>query len=301
MENKKEIKEVEKGWPVQFMIKAVLVNEEGKVLVLKRADEGVWNAGKYDLPGGWLDEGESIEDTLKREFQEELGLEGATIGPVIKMSEFRNEKNECDQVKGLRMIAYYHRGEIQLNPREHSGYEWLSLDEAIEKLSTGDSFEEEKKETLKAAKKYLDMAGALDGWKRCQADFENYKKRQVESQKDLLRYSTQNIVLQILPVIDNFQSSTAHIPEDQKDNPWVTGIMYIQKQLEQVLSDNGVMECEVRIGDNFDPAKHEAVEDKECACEKGEEKEFKNKIKQVVVRGYMIGDKVIRPARVIVE
>jgi molecular chaperone GrpE (heat shock protein) len=62
-----------------------------------------------------------------------------------------------------------------------------------------------------------------------------------------------------------------------------------------------VDECEVKVGDNFDPAKHEAVESKDCACGEGEEKEFKNKIKQVVARGYMIGDKVIRPARVVVE
>lgn len=142
----------------------------------------------------------------------------------------------------------------------------------------------------------------LNGWKRCQADFENYKKRQAESQKDLLRYSTENIVQQILPVIDNFQASTAHIPEDQKNDPWVTGIMYIQKQLETVLSDNGVNEMETKVGDNFDPTLHEAVEDKECNCdEKGKQKEFKNKIKQVIVRGYKIENKVIRPARVIVE
>jgi molecular chaperone GrpE len=142
----------------------------------------------------------------------------------------------------------------------------------------------------------------LLGWKRCQADFENYKKRQVESQKDLLRYSTQNIVLQILPVIDNFQASTAHIPEDQKENPWVTGIMYIQKQLEQVLADNGVEECEVKAGDNFDPSQHEAIESKECDCdEEGNKKEFQNKVKQVIAMGYKMGDRVIRPARVIVE
>jgi molecular chaperone GrpE len=142
----------------------------------------------------------------------------------------------------------------------------------------------------------------LLGWKRCQADFENYKKRQAESQKDLFRYSIQAIVMQILPVIDNFQASTAHIPEDQKENPWVTGIMYIQKQLEQVLADNGVEECAVKVGDNFDPAEHEAVESKECNCdENGEKKEFQNKVKQVVTRGYKMGDRIIRPARVTVE
>ncbi len=141
----------------------------------------------------------------------------------------------------------------------------------------------------------------LDGWKRCQADFENYKKRQAESQKDLIRYSTQNIILQILPVIDNFHASTDHIPEDQKTNSWVTGIMYIQKQLEQVLTDNGVAEIETKIGDNFDPAKHEAVEDMECKSCKSKDYKFKNKIKKVVTRGYQMGDKIVRASRVIVE
>lgn len=141
----------------------------------------------------------------------------------------------------------------------------------------------------------------LDGWKRCQADFENYKKRQADSQKDLLRYSTQNIILQILPVIDNFQASTEHIPEDQKANPWVTGIMYIQKQLEQVLTDNGVTEIEVKVGDSFDPAMHEAVADMECKGCKTKDYKFNNKIKKVVTRGYQMDEKVIRASRVIVE
>lgn len=145
----------------------------------------------------------------------------------------------------------------------------------------------------------------LDGWKRTQAEFENYKKMQLQSQKDLLRYSTQNIVLQILPVIDNFHASTDHIPEDQKENPWVKGIMYIQKQLEDVLTENGVDEIAVKEGDNFDPIFHEAIEDKhcdncgDCGCEK--KPEYKNKIKKVLTKGYKIGEKVIRPARVVVE
>ena len=119
----------------------------------------------------------------------------------------------------------------------------------------------------------------LDGWKRCQADFENYKKRQAESQKDLIRYSTQNIVLQILPVIDNFHASTDHIPEDQKTNSWVVGIMHIQKQLETVLTDNGVEEISVKVGDSFDPAMHEAIEDMECKSCKSKDYKFQNKRK----------------------
>ncbi|KKP95687.1 MAG: Protein GrpE [Candidatus Moranbacteria bacterium GW2011_GWD2_36_12] len=140
----------------------------------------------------------------------------------------------------------------------------------------------------------------LDGWQRCQADFENYKKRSAESQKDLIKYATQSIILEILPVIDNFHASTDHIPEEQKDNSWVTGIMYIQKQLENIVTENGVEEIEVKVGDNFDPIYHEAIEDHECVDCKVDHK-YKNKIKKVLTKGYKIGEKVIRAARVVVE
>lgn len=140
----------------------------------------------------------------------------------------------------------------------------------------------------------------LDGWKRTQADFENYKKMQAESQKDLAKYATQNVILQIIPVLDNFHMATDHIPEDQKTGGWVTGIMYIQKQLEQVLSENGVEEINPGLGTNFDPVMHEAIEDKECLHCEGEKK-FENKIKKVMMKGYKIGEKVIRAARVVVE
>jgi molecular chaperone GrpE len=137
----------------------------------------------------------------------------------------------------------------------------------------------------------------LDGWKRCQADFENYKKRQETLQWELAKYSGLNLILQILPVLDNFHASTDHIPQDQKENPWVVGIMYIQKQLEKILEDNGVKEIKVKFGDDFDHNIHEAVHN----AKQEKEKENHHKIAKVVMKGYKMEDKVIRAARVIVE
>ncbi|KKP67243.1 MAG: Protein GrpE [Candidatus Moranbacteria bacterium GW2011_GWE1_35_17] len=307
MKNKKIEMEIEKGWPIQLTVKAVVVNKDGKVLLLKRAEKEVTNSSKYDLPGGGIEKGETMEKSLKRELVEELGLDNVEIVGVIRVGEYPEGHKKFDSLKALRFIAHYNGGEIKLNPREHSEFEWLNIDEAIKKLNTGDGFEEEKMETLKAAKKYLEMEMALDGWKRSLAEFENYKKMQAESQKDRIRYATENIVMQIIPVIDNFHVSTSHIPEDQKDGGWVTGIMYIQKQLENVLAENGVEEINLKVGDNFDTKYCEAVSDNCCHDEKcqdgkcGEKKKFKNKIKKVILKGYKIGDKVIRAARVIVE
>ncbi len=134
----------------------------------------------------------------------------------------------------------------------------------------------------------------LDGWKRCQADFENYKKRQETLQWELAKYSGLNLIMQILPVLDNFHAATDHIPGEQKDDQWVVGIMYIQKQLEKILEDNGVKEIKTKEGDDFDPKIHEAVHN-------ANEKVVKNKIAKVVVKGYKMEEKIVRAARVIVE
>lgn len=282
----------------EITAKAVIVNDEGQVLILKRGKNSKFFPGRYDLPGGGVNDGEGIEAALMREIEEELGIQ-VEIGPVIKLTDFNTERNGRPvYVKGVRFLAFYRGGEVRLSD-EHEEFEWMDSDRAMQ-LFQGEGYEEDKREAIKKAKEYLKLKNSLDGWKRCAADFENYKRRQADSQKDLIRYAAEGVIAQIIPVLDNFHMSTDHIPEDQKNNPWVVGIMHIQKQLETVLADNGVEDISLKIGDNFDTRYHEAMEDKECQeCEA--KKEFKNKIKKVVQRGYKMGEKVIRPARVIVE
>lgn len=154
------------------------------------------------------------------------------------------------------------------------------------------SQEEEIEEVVDKTQEYL------NNWKRAVADFENYKKQQAENQKEFARFANVNLMMQILPVIDNFYASTGHIPEEQKNNPWVVGIMHIQKQLEQVLRDNGVDEIEVKEGDEFDPNVHEAVGDMNDANRQPNDA---NKISKILSKGYRIDGKVIRAAKVIVN
>lgn len=142
----------------------------------------------------------------------------------------------------------------------------------------------------------------LDGWKRCQADFENYKKRQAKLHADLAQYSNQNLILEIFPVIDNFQASLEHIPEDQKESPWVVGVTHIQKQLENILAQNGVAEIPAKEGDEFNPEIHEAVHQKTGSSERETgKKPDGGEINKVLQKGYKIGDRVLRPVRVVVE
>ena len=167
-----------------------------------------------------------------------------------------------------------------------------------------DKKEKKEKETKKKESGTIDnfkkkAEEYLNGWRRCQADFENYKKQQEKNKKDLIRYSAENILTQILPVLDNFQAAVKHIPERQKKESWIQGIMHIQKQLETILADNGVEEIQIKAGDDFNPEFCEAVMEKTASSK--QQTVSKNLVKEIILRGYKIGDRIIRPVKVIVK
>ena len=281
-------------------VKAVIIRDGKDVLLLKRSKDSVIFPGKYDLPGGSVENGETLQEAMLREIEEETGLE-VEIGPILYAFDFRKDGKEKDDIghgKGIRFVALYKSGEVKLND-ENETFEWADIDEAIAKLSDK-GYERDKKTSIIKAKEYLANTNSLDRLKRCQADFENYKKRQAENQKNFIQYASENIVSEIIPVLDNFHVSTEHIPEDQKNSPWVVGIMHIQKQLEKVLTDNGVEEIAVKVGDKFDPKIHEAIQSNSQGT-KNKEQKSEEIISKIVLRGYKIGDRIVRPARVIVS
>ena len=175
-------------------VKAAIINKEGKILIIKRSKDDAIKAGEYDLPGGNVDCRENIEVAMKREIKEELGIE-VKLGQIIYAFDFENKYDREYEFgkekikvggKGLRFIAYYEDGDIELS-HEHQKFEWLDFDKALEKFGDSD-FTKDKKETIRRAKEYLEMKNSLEGWKRCMADFENYKKRQNEEKKDLIAF-----------------------------------------------------------------------------------------------------------------
>lgn len=126
--------------------------------------------------------------------------------------------------------------------------------------------------------------------KRIQADFENYRKRSQKEKEEFGRYANEDLVLRILPVKDNLSLATEHLPKKMRDDNWVRGVLQIEKQLEQILAQEGVEKIE-SLGRHFDPHLHEAVEEVESERPPGE-------IVEEVLAGYQLSDKVIRPAKV---
>lgn len=136
----------------------------------------------------------------------------------------------------------------------------------------------------------------LNDLKRVQADFENYKKRQAAEAKEFSSHLAKSIVTDLIPVLTNLQAASEHVPADAAGSPWIMGITYIEKQFEDALKNYGVVPIEVKPGDTFNPLEHEAID------QKGEtDKDSEHKIEKVVQKGYKMGERVIKAARVIVN
>ncbi len=129
---------------------------------------------------------------------------------------------------------------------------------------------------------------------RTQADFENFRKRQAETQENFLKFANSQLILEILPVIDNFHRAFQHIPENLKNDQWVTGVLAIEKQFLQTLEKLGVQKIET-TGKKADPKIHEII----SAIEK--EKTEKDTIVEEIEAGYLLNGKVLRPAKVMVQ
>lgn len=131
----------------------------------------------------------------------------------------------------------------------------------------------------------------LENWKRAQADYLNLKRRIEEDKKEITRLANKNLVLQILPVLDNFRRAFRHISDEYKDSDWVEGIKHLERQLEEILKNEGLKRIPT-LEHEFDPNLHEAVLIEE---KKGIKKGM---ILEELEAGYKFEDKIIKAAKV---
>jgi molecular chaperone GrpE len=132
----------------------------------------------------------------------------------------------------------------------------------------------------------------LNSWKRALADYDNLKKEMEVKSKEWKQMGMMQVLMGVIPVYNNFVSAVRHIPEDQKSVPWVTGVMYIKQNLEELFTELGLTMIPT-VGSAFDDTLHEAVKEEESDQASGT-------ILQQVSVGFKKGDDVIIPAKVVV-
>lgn len=126
---------------------------------------------------------------------------------------------------------------------------------------------------------------------RAQADFDNFRRRTLKEKEELTQYASLKIISQLLPVLDNFQRALQTGGDDADSGSFAKGVDMIYRQLSQVLEAEGLKPME-SVGQPFDPEWHQAV----MRVESEEHEE--GIIVEVIQTGYVLKDKVIRPAMV---
>jgi molecular chaperone GrpE len=134
----------------------------------------------------------------------------------------------------------------------------------------------------------------LDLLQRTRADFANYQKRNQKEREQERRYWNGPLVLDLLPALDNLERATAAAKQVGETGPLVQGVAMVQSQLLDILKRHGVTPIEA-LGQPFDPNLHQAVM-QQPAPDKPP-----NTVVAVLERGYMLHDRVLRPARVAVS
>jgi molecular chaperone GrpE len=130
----------------------------------------------------------------------------------------------------------------------------------------------------------------MRNWQRSAADFQNYKRRVEEERGETARFASAALVINLLPLLDDLERALQSVDAHLAGLTWIDGIRLIHRKFQAVLEMAGVQEIQAE-GQPFDPAVHEAVS--QAPGEDG-------KVVSVVQKGYRLGDRVVRPAMVIV-
>lgn len=154
----------------------------------------------------------------------------------------------------------------------------------------------EGEETAETSLEKLEKAVASeqDKFLRLFAEFENYKKRTSKERMDLFKTANQEVIVAMLPVVDDFERAMKELSKEQ-DSELYKGVSLIQNKFIGVLKNKGLEEVVVSTGDTFDSEMHDAITQIPAP-----DKKMKGKVIDVIEKGFQLGDKIIRHPKVVV-
>ncbi len=128
---------------------------------------------------------------------------------------------------------------------------------------------------------------------RLLAEFDNYKKRTMRERLELLNSASKDVIVSLLPVLDDFDRAKKHA-EESSEEEFSEGVRLVYNRLYTILQSLGLKAME-SIGETFDPELHEAITEVPAP-----DASLSGKILDVIEKGYMLNDKIIRHAKVVV-
>jgi molecular chaperone GrpE len=143
-------------------------------------------------------------------------------------------------------------------------------------------------------KALAEAADWKDKYVRLYAEFENFRKRTSKEKLDLIKTANEALMASLLPVVDDFDRALKNMPDDETVKPIKEGVVLISNKLSKELASKGLQEMNA-LHEDFNSELHEAITQIPAPTP-----ELKGKVVDVVEKGYFLGDKVIRFAKVVI-
>ncbi len=265
---------------------AFIFNDKDELLLIK----GIKSNNKYICPGGGVEFDEKIEDAVRREIKEETGLEIEDIEFLTVVDGVK--QGSSYQGASDHLIFLDHKAkakgkiDVKLN-KEASEYHWDTPEKWLKRKDL-------EKYTRWTIENFLiDNEDYQTKYTRALADYQNLLKRTANEKTEFAKYANEQLLYEMIPVYDNLKTAITHSNSDNNDN-WLDGVKYVVKQFKEILSGLGVREIKT-TGEKFDHNTMEAV-DNEVIKDKKKDDMVAKEIKA----GYILNDKVIIPAKVVV-
>lgn len=172
-------------------------------------------------------------------------------------------------------------------------------DESEEHVADEENDEDKKKSKKDKKKKKIEelevkLSDLSDKHLRLQAEFDNFRRRTLKEKSDLIKAGGESTIITILPIIDDFERALESLKEVPDDDAGKKGTMLIYSKFKDFLKQNNVKEIDA-LNKDFDVDLHEAVTKIPAP-----DKKHKGKVVDVIQKGYMLNDKVIRFAKVVI-
>ena len=198
-------------------------------------------------------------------------------------------KEEANNKKDENTVEKQEKNKDSSNPDDlNVDDEEVIEPEIVEDEDEPGESDSDESELDKALREKEELKSVLQ---RVQADFSNYRKRSAAEKNDIYKYALFDFVCKILPVLDNMERARESAEKEKIPKSYLEGLDMIRKQIDQLLEQHGVNPIEAK-GCEFDPHYHDAV----MMTDEGEGEP--NTVVDELQRGYIMEDRVLRPAMV---
>jgi molecular chaperone GrpE len=167
-----------------------------------------------------------------------------------------------------------------------------AVENAPADATTADTRKADDAGAIELKKVQDDLAEARDKYLRLYAEFENHRRRTAKERIELTQTANEQLIIALLPIADDFERATKAFGE--KGDKETQGFLLIHNKLKKVLEQYGAKAMDTRAGSEFDPDLHEAI------TQIPGDGSLKGKVVEIVEKGYLLNEKVIRFAKVVV-